>query len=430
MSEINLNQPFRLVPTIQNYLWGRVGRDSIIYSLIAPEYRETMGDNKRFAELWYGAYPAFSSMASQGGAEYNLHELIAKYPDEMLGATVAKRFGGQLPFLFKVLSIDKPLSIQSHPDKRTASRLHVQSPQHYRDSNHKPEMIVALTPTEVLYGFRRLEDIRRNINNVPELRNILTSSQVFSMQKMMSFSDAEEVSAIEYIYRGLYSARSRAVERYCRDLFLRVEDMGLEELTPEYNWILKLRPVFPDGDVGVFAFFIHNLISLNVGEVLYVEPNTVHSYLGGEVLEFSASSDNTIRGGLTGKFLDKESLLNSINYNSFFDKGMTSARYDAGEGGVKSFVTPSQEFKVRCVEVAGAGAGSNNRSAEVGLIIEKDLRRGTPVLMFCLKGCSTFCVGNRGYSLAKGEACFLPAGMERFEPGGEANVTYYVSVPM
>ena len=66
----------------------------------------------------------------------------------LLGEDVYREFGGDLPFLLKVLSIHTALSIQVHPDKAQAAALHAARPDLYKDPNHKPELAVALTRFE------------------------------------------------------------------------------------------------------------------------------------------------------------------------------------------------------------------------------------------------------------------------------------------
>lgn len=76
-----------------------------------------------------------------------------------LGEEVASRFSGHLLFLFKVLSINKALSIQAHPTKSHAEELYQKAPDLYKDPNHKPELVVALKDFEGLCGFRLFEEI-------------------------------------------------------------------------------------------------------------------------------------------------------------------------------------------------------------------------------------------------------------------------------
>jgi len=49
----------------------------------------------------------------------------------LMSKTISERYGGRLPFLFKVLSINKALSIQAHPNKKLAEHLHSKDPENY-----------------------------------------------------------------------------------------------------------------------------------------------------------------------------------------------------------------------------------------------------------------------------------------------------------
>ena len=83
-------------------------------------------------ELWMGTHPKSPSLISTSG------ETLASYLSKnhsLIGDKVIQKFSaedGNLPFLFKVLAIEKALSIQSHPDKETARKLHAQQPDIYK----------------------------------------------------------------------------------------------------------------------------------------------------------------------------------------------------------------------------------------------------------------------------------------------------------
>ncbi|OQA94318.1 MAG: Mannose-6-phosphate isomerase [Chloroflexi bacterium ADurb.Bin222] len=143
-------RPFRLHNAIQPYPWGSRGAEAFIPRLLgipaAPE--------QPYAELWIGAHPNAPSRVFLGDEPLSLATLIAREPVAMLGAAVAQRFDNQLPFLFKVLSAAEPLSIQAHPDKVQAERLHARDPQHYPDANHKPEVAIALDRLTALAGLK------------------------------------------------------------------------------------------------------------------------------------------------------------------------------------------------------------------------------------------------------------------------------------
>lgn len=142
----------------QNYDWGKKGTESTVANLCKSANKEIeIDENKPYAELWMGTHvnsPSIIKSTSEILSSY-----IEKNP-ECLGEAVINEFGNRLPFLFKVLSISKALSIQAHPNKKHAEELHLKYPDIYKDPNHKPELAIALTPFEALCGFRPISEIK------------------------------------------------------------------------------------------------------------------------------------------------------------------------------------------------------------------------------------------------------------------------------
>ncbi|KAG8090195.1 hypothetical protein GUJ93_ZPchr0011g27974 [Zizania palustris] len=159
----------RLRGAVQHYEWGRRGDDSLVARLAGGG---DDGDRRPYAELWMGTHPsAPSSLAASGES---LREWLARRgPAALLGRAVAARWGGDLPFLFKVLSVAKALSIQAHPDRELARALHALRPATYRDDNHKPEMAVAVTEFRALCGFVRIQELKDVLRTVPEVRELV-----------------------------------------------------------------------------------------------------------------------------------------------------------------------------------------------------------------------------------------------------------------
>ncbi len=143
---------FKIKGRVQNYAWG--GKN-FIADLLDIHHRD-----QPIAEYWMGAHtkaPAIVESTSQA-----LDELIASSPQEMLGKAVANKFG-ELPYLFKVLDVEDVLSIQVHPTKSEAetgfekeNKLGIPlsaANRNYKDKNHKPEVMVALSEFWLLHGF-------------------------------------------------------------------------------------------------------------------------------------------------------------------------------------------------------------------------------------------------------------------------------------
>lgn len=100
---------------IQTYDWGKRGNDSLVAKLYKNVNRDFQIENATpYAELWMGTHPNGPSIVRETGQL--LSAFIAENP-ECLGKDVRRVFGAQLPYLFKVLSINNALSIQVHPGK-------------------------------------------------------------------------------------------------------------------------------------------------------------------------------------------------------------------------------------------------------------------------------------------------------------------------
>ena len=144
----------RLICKEQNYAWGRLGHNSKVASLMRESGLE-VDDSLPYAEYWFGTHPAApSKVATADGSAVLLSDWLVGAPDNLGILAHVASGDGQLPFLFKVLSVNKALSIQAHPDKVLGARLHGERPEVYKDPNHKPEMAVALTDFEAMCGFR------------------------------------------------------------------------------------------------------------------------------------------------------------------------------------------------------------------------------------------------------------------------------------
>lgn len=169
--------PLKGVP--QKYAWGKLGSSSYVGKVLNLQ-GESVEESSPYAEIWYGDHPSGPSrVVLEDGSEQDLSVFLSDNP-ELLGPDREQWGGNSMPFLFKVgwksfilmfqiLSINKALSLQAHPDKELASQLHRQFPDQYRDPNHKPEVAIALTPMRALCGFRPLIEIAQNLRDVLKL---------------------------------------------------------------------------------------------------------------------------------------------------------------------------------------------------------------------------------------------------------------------
>jgi mannose-6-phosphate isomerase len=323
---------WRLEGVVQHYHWGD---EHTLASLLG---RPPSGRPE--AEYWLGAHgkaPSRVLETTEEGPPRTLDQMIAADPVAALGPATAKRFG-QLPFLFKILAVDQPLSIQAHPDNRQASTgferenrrgIPLDSPtRNYRDRNHKPELICALTPMEAKCGFRTVDGLRQ----VASLFRSEPVSRVFSVLDLAHGArlddDAQTVVIKELMHRLLTLSKAEvgrivdAAVSECRsmvgenhgdgDMEGRMLDAGgpidRDELARTVAWTVRAHDCYGP-DVGVLVALLLNHIVLEPGQGLFLEAGNVHAYLSGVGVELMANSDNVLRCGLTSKHVDVDELL-------------------------------------------------------------------------------------------------------------------------
>lgn len=372
---------------IQNYEWGAKGKEAVIPKLLGLEPEE----GKPYAELWIGAHPkAPSTVILPGGKKVSLGELTEKYPEEILGKEVSKKFDGKLPFLLKVLSASEALSIQAHPDKAKAEILHRKDPKNYPDDNHKPEIAIALDSLKALVGLKPLGKFLNAIESYGGLKEFL-GSKIVDEIKSSPLSDENRV-------KTLYEAIIKKSVSHPEELKTAVEKIKAEILnkepgvrTEEENLFLGLEKQYGN-DVGLFSIFLFNFVELKEGEGIFLDAGIPHAYLKGNIIECMANSDNVVRAGLTPKFKDVDSLLEILSYN------LIPAEIINGNSSEKEeniYHVPISEFEItRWKFSKDSSRVIDNSSASILLIVEGDI--------------SVELNGNRK-SYKKGDTLLIPA---------------------
>jgi mannose-6-phosphate isomerase class I len=383
----------RLRCRVQHYGWGDTDFIPALLGIDNPE-------REPHAELWMGAHPDLPAEAEADGTWVPLDELIAASPEEILGPAVAREFEGRLPYLFKVLSAKAPLSIQAHPSKDAAREGFAREnaaavpltarERSYRDDNHKPELIAALTDFYGLRGFRPLPEIARVLQQAPELRALMPGFEPTPAclkalyEEFMRLPQAEVDSILDPLARRLKEADAKRP-------FTREE--------PDY-WVLKAdRAYSTDGyrDRGLLSVYLLNLVHLQPGEAMYLPAGILHAYLQGSGMEIMANSNNVVRGGLTPKHVDVPELLTILT----FEGGSAEVLRPAPMPGSREwrYETPASEFELRRLEI-GAGQPHENgadHSAEIMILVaaEDDAR-------------VTVESGDRSLELRRGDVCLAP----------------------
>ena len=359
-----------------------------------------------------GVHPKGISKVLWDGAWISLQELIQKDPENILGKEAARKFSNQLPFLFKILAAALPLSIQAHPDQPRAregftkeNRLQIplDSPaRNYRDENHKPEILCALTPFDALKGFRKVDEILGLFGRVaiPSLDPLI---------RLLREDPSERGLA------GFFSALLR-LETDHRKKAVSQLMAGSEKFVssdPVFRWAIKLHQSFPD-DVGVFAPLLLNLVHLEPAEALYIDSGELHSYLEGAGVELMANSDNVIRLGLTAKHTDVPELLRILR----FQKGPRDLIEPTAKGKTEwIYPAPSNEFLLSRLSLQ-KGAPHHERG------------RRSLEIMICTYGNAeiTDAATAQVVPVSRGSSFLVPAMVKEYALEGEATL-YKATVP-
>ncbi|KAI1178568.1 mannose-6-phosphate isomerase [Nemania sp. FL0916] len=323
------NPLLRLQCGVNSYDWGKIGSESAAakFAAATPSENLTIESEKPYAELWMGTHPSNPSKDFDSGR--TLLDLVESNA-MLLSPSVRARYGAKLPFLFKVLSINKALSIQAHPNKTLAEQLHAQDPRNYPDDNHKPEMAIAITDFEGLCGFRPLEEIAHFLANVSPLRSLVGDvADSFRTTVQSSGSDssdnatAQNKRALRSAFAALMQSSPEDVASAAKSLVSEAESQGAafagggtESTSGETlaQLIIRLNKQFPD-DIGLFVLFFLNYVTLSPGEALFLKADDIHAYLSGDIIECMAASDNVVRAGFTPKFKDVKNLVDMLTYN-------------------------------------------------------------------------------------------------------------------
>uniref|UniRef100_A0A8B9CWI3 Mannose-6-phosphate isomerase n=1 Tax=Anser brachyrhynchus TaxID=132585 RepID=A0A8B9CWI3_9AVES len=295
MAEIRV---FPLACPVQNYSWGKLGLQSEVAQLVASgDPTAHIDPEQPYAELWMGAHPkGDAAIRDNRIPQKTLGRWIADNP-ACLGAKVKDAFQGRLPFLFKVLSVRSALSIQAHPNKELAAKLHAQFPQHYPDANHKPEMAIALTPFEGLCGFRPVEEIASFLRAVPELRALVGEVAAEQLERSASHDPRGVSAALRVCFTRLMKSEKKCFVDQLNTLVQRISREaaeGQDTSGSNGDLLLRLHSQFP-GDIGCFAVYFLNLVRLEPGEAMFLAANEPHAYLQGDCVECMACSDNTLQ---------------------------------------------------------------------------------------------------------------------------------------
>ena len=369
----------KLINAVQNYAWGSHTALTELYGIANP-------DNLPMAELWMGAHPKSSSqILAADGQPRSLREVNDADKAALLGDKVAARFG-ELPFLFKVLCAAQPLSIQVHPNKQASEEGFARenaagiplsaAERNYKDPNHKPELVFALTPFLAMNAFREFSDIVALLQPVagahPAIAHFLQEPGAerlsYLFASLLNMQDQEKSHALAILKSALNSQQGEP-----------------------WQTIRLIADVYPN-DSGLFSPLLLNVVKLNPGEAMFLFAETPHAYLQGVALEVMANSDNVLRAGLTPKYIDIPELVANVKFVAKPANQLLTTPVKTG--GELDFPIPVDDFAFSLHELSAGEAVISQHSAAI---------------LFCIEGEALLSKGDQRLVLKPGESAFISA---------------------
>ena len=388
----------RLEPARQRYAWGST---SAIPALLGRA-----DDGAPWAEAWYGSHPAGPARVAEGGV---LSELIDAEPARLLGEDIIWRFGRRLPFLLKLIAPEQPLSLQVHPSQARAAEGYALEDEagialdhpcrNYKDTNHKPEMVLALTRFQAVAGFRAP---RRAV----EVLAGLDSPLARRMRRTLRLNPTRY--GIRQVFSDVVSAATRPspqeIDALVTEIAARFEAGTSPSLRVDSN-VVKMAGTFP-GDPGIAAALLLNPVTLQPGEALFVPAGSVHAYISGLGVEVMASSDNVLRAGLSAKHIDVPEMLACVDYVA---APPVRPAPEYLSRATRAYYAPVDDFELMVTTVVAA----DGRLPVPG--------RG-PRILLAVEGAMTLVTQADSQTLAQGEAVFVGADERSLSVEGEGTL--------
>ncbi|HAU5591480.1 TPA: mannose-6-phosphate isomerase [Citrobacter amalonaticus] len=369
----------KLINSVQNYAWGSKTALTELYGLANPQQLP-------MAELWMGAHPKSSSkIEDAGGQVVSLRDVIDGNQSALLGDAVAERFG-ELPFLFKVLCAAQPLSIQVHPNKRNseigfakenAAGIPMDAAErNYKDPNHKPELVFALTPFLAMNAFREFSEIVSLLQPVAGAHTAIAH-----------FLEQPNAERLSQLFAALLSMQGEEKSRA-----LAILKAALETQQGEPWQTIRLIAEFYPDDSGLFSPLLLNVVKLNPGEAMFLFAETPHAYLQGVALEVMANSDNVLRAGLTPKYIDIPELVANVKFEAKPANQLLTT--PVKHGAELDFPIPVDDFAFSLHDLSAQETAIDQQSAAI---------------LFCVEGEALLRKGEQRLALKPGESAFISA---------------------
>ena len=357
---------YRLTGQVQHYAWG--GKNYIA-SLIGLNSAK----DQPCAEWWLGAHPSAPSEIENVTGKQSLIEFLSQNPIA-LGQVSRQQFGDELPYLLKILDVEKPLSIQLHPTKAQAEKGFetenakgvslTDSTRTYKDRNHKPEMMIALSDFWLLHGFKTKSQILATLNARPSLQPLAEKLGKQSLAEFYADVMLADQSTIANWLLPIIEANQQSYKN---------GELALDN--PDY-WVLytmEAMAISPEKlDAGLVCFYLFNIVHLKEGEGIFQDAGIPHAYLRGQNVELMACSDNVIRGGLTPKYVDIVELLKIVDCREVTPQIISAAPQNQSEF---TYKTPVNDFALAQIRVESQQHTKVNlQSAGILLVMQGELK--------------------------------------------------------
>ena len=388
----------RLEPARQQYAWGSTAA--------IPALLGVADDGAPWAEAWYGSHPAGPARVAGGDV---LSTLIEAEPERLLGEDIIWRFGRRLPFLLKLIAPEQPLSLQVHPSQAQAAEGYALEEEagialdhpsrNYKDTNHKPEMVLALTRFQAVAGFRAP---RRAVEVLAGLDSVLARR----MRRTLRLNPTRY--GIRQVFSDVVSASTRPTPEEISDLVAEIAarfEAGTSPSLRVDSNVLKMAVTFP-GDPGIAAALLLNPVTLQPGEALFVPAGSVHAYISGLGVEVMASSDNVLRAGLSAKHIDVPEMLACVDYVA---APPVRPAPEYLSRATRAYYAPVDDFELMVTTVVAA----DGRLPVPG--------RG-PRILLAVEGAMTLVTQAGSQTLAQGEAVFVGADERGLSVEGEGTL--------
>ena len=357
---------YRLTGQVQHYAWG--GKNYIA-SLIGLNSAK----DQPCAEWWLGAHPSAPSDIENVTGKQSLIEFLSQNPTA-LGQASRQQFGDELPYLLKILDVEKPLSIQLHPTKDQAEKGFeaenakgvslTDNTRTYKDRNHKPEMMIALSEFWLLHGFKTKSQILATLNARPSLQPL---AEKLGTQSLAEFYADVMLADQSTLANWLLPIIETNQQPYQKGV------LALDN--PDY-WVLytmEAMTISPEKlDAGLVCFYLFNIVHLKEGEGIFQDAGIPHAYLRGQNVELMACSDNVIRGGLTPKYVDIVELLKIVDCREVTPQIISAAPQNQSEF---TYKTPVNDFALAQIRVEPQQyTDMNLQSAGILLVMQGELK--------------------------------------------------------